>query len=233
MKIKDMCPDERPREKLRLRGTKALSNAELLAILIGSGTEGKNVMDVAQELLAICEGRLALLSSFPMEKLVEQKGVGAVRAVTICAALELGRRSFEENAVLDKVSITSPDMVFRLMLPELKGLDHEESWVIYLNRAHFVLGKELITVGSMESVQLDTTRILKRSIEKQCSHVILVHNHPTGDPNPSTADITQTEHLRKILRAIELPLMDHVIIADDSYYSFAEELCVTPGRLRR
>lgn len=223
MKIKDMCPDERPREKLRLRGAKALSNAELLAILVGSGTGGKNVMEVAQELMASAGGRLSLVGAMPLERLMGQKGVGEVRAIVIAAALELGRRAFAENAVLDKRSITSPALVYQLMLPNLKNLDHEECWVIYLNRASFMLGKEMITSGSMESVLLDTGRILKKAIEKQCSHVILVHNHPSGNPIPGDADIRQTDRLRKALQAVEITLMDHVIIAEDAYFSFADQ----------
>ena len=120
MKIKDMFPDERPREKLRLRGAKALGNAELLAILIGSGSGGKSAMEVAHDLLALSGGRLTLLSAMPMERLIAQKGMGEVRAVTISAALELGRRTFEENAIQDKRAVTSPALVYQLMLPEMK-----------------------------------------------------------------------------------------------------------------
>ena len=233
MKIKEMFPDERPRERLRKRGARALSNAELLAILLGSGTGGKNVMEVAHELIAKCEGRLSLLSTMPIERLTLQKGVGEARAIAIAAALELGRRTFEENAIQDKRSLTSPKLVYGLMLPVLKGLDHEECWVIYLNRSSYILGKEMIHSGSLEMVLLDTGRILKKAIEKQCSHIILVHNHPTGDCRPSEADINQTTRLRNALKAIEITLLDHIIVADDSFFSFAED-CRTsmgpPGR---
>lgn len=223
MKMKDWVPDERPREKLRLRGAKALSNAELLAILIGSGVGGKNVVEVAQELMVDAGGRLTLLRAMPLERLSERKGIGEARAVSIAAALELGRRCFEEAALLDKRSVTSPELVYQLMLPQLKGLDHEECWALFLNRAHFVLGRHRITSGSLESTLIDTKGILRRAIEKQCSYVILVHNHPAGSPVPSEADIRQTELLRKALAAVEISLLDHVVIADDSFYSFSEE----------
>ncbi|MBO5595936.1 MAG: DNA repair protein RadC [Bacteroidales bacterium] len=223
MKIKDLCPDERPREKMRLRGAKALSNADLLAILLGSGTGGRSVIDVAQELMVSAGGRLSLLGAMPLEKLVSHKGVGEARAVTIAAALELGRRSFEELAVVDKRSITSPDIVYQLMLPQLKNLDHEECWVLYLNRANFLIGKEMITSGSLESTLIDTGRILRKAIEKQCSYVILVHNHPSGSPRPGQADIHQTDVLRKALAAVGIHLADHVVVAEDSFYSFSEE----------
>lgn len=223
MKILDMCPDERPREKMRQRGAKALSNADLLAILLGSGTGGRSVIDVAQELMVSAGGRLSLLGAMPLERLVSHKGVGEARAVTIAAALELGRRSFEELAVVDKRAITSPEMVYQLMLPHLKNLDHEESWILYLNRANFLIGKEMITSGSLESTLIDTGRILKKAIEKQCSYVILVHNHPSGSPRPGHADIYQTEVLRKALSAVGIHLADHVVIAEDAFYSFNEE----------
>lgn len=223
MKMKDMFPDERPREKLRLRGAKSLSNAELLAILLGSGTGGKNVMEVAHELLVIADGRLALLGTMPLERLMQQKGVGEARAVAIAAAIELGRRSFQEMAVAHKRPVTTPELVCRIMLPVLKHLDHEESWILYLNHANYLLGKERITVGRMETTLLDTRRIMLRAIEKQCSHIILVHNHPSGDPHPSEADFRQTAILRKALASIEIHLMDHIIISEESFYSFSEE----------
>lgn len=223
MRIKDLCPDERPREKMRLRGAKALSNAELLAILLGSGTGGKSVLEVAQELMKSAGGRLNLLGAMPLERLITQKGVGEVRAITLAAALELGRRTFEESAIADKRSLTSPEMVFRLMLPTLKNLDHEECWALFLNKANFLISKEMITSGSLESTLLDTARILKRAIEKQSSHVILVHNHPSGSPLPGPADIHQTECAKRALSSVGISLMDHVVVAEDSFFSFSEE----------
>ena len=149
MKIKELCPDERPREKMRLRGAKALSNAELLAILLGSGTEGRSVMEVAQELMVSAGGRLSLLRAMPLERLISHKGVGEARAIGISAALELGRRCFEEASVIDKRSVTSPQLVYQLMLPSLKNLDHEECWALFLNKANYIIGKEMITSGSL------------------------------------------------------------------------------------
>ena len=223
MRIKDWIPEERPREKMRLRGAKALSNAELLAILLGSGTGGKNVIDVAQELLVKAEGRLLRLDSMSLETLTRQKGVGKVRAVTIVAALELGRRIFEETATVDKHALTSPDLVYRLMLPGMKNLDHEECWVLYLNHANFLMGKELVGVGSMEMTVIDAQKILRRAIEKQSRNVILVHNHPSGNPYPGQADISQTDILRRVLSSVDISLLDHIVVADNQYYSFAEE----------
>ncbi len=223
MRIKELCPEERPREKMRLRGAKALSNADLLAILLGSGTGGLSVIDVAQELMVSAGGRLSLLGVMPLEKLVSHKGVGEARAITIAAALELGRRAFEEQVIVDKRAITSPEMVYQFMLPQLKNLDHEECWVLYLNRANFLIGREMISSGTLESTPIDAARILRKAIEKQSSYIILVHNHPSGSPRPGQADIYQTEVLRRALSAVEIRLADHVVIAEDSFYSFSEE----------
>ena len=223
MRIKELCPEERPREKMRLRGAKALSNADLLAILLGSGTGGLSVIDVAQELMVSAGGRLSLLGVMPLEKLVSHKGVGEARAITIAAALELGRRAFEEQVIVDKRAITSPEMVYQFMLPQLKNLDHEECWVLYLNRANFLIGREMISSGTLESTPIDAARILRKAIEKQSSYIILVHNHPSGSPRPGQADIYQTEVLRRALSAVEIRLADHVVIAEDSFYSFCEE----------
>lgn len=229
MKIKDMFPDERPRERLRTRGAKALSNAELLAVLLGSGCGGRSVTEVSQELISMCEGRLTLLSAMPIERLMALRGVGEVRALTISAAMELGRRSFEESSIINKKALTSPKQVYGIMLPILKGLDHEECWAIYLNRSNYILGKEMIHSGSLEMVLLDTGRILKKAIEKQCSHIILVHNHPNGDSHPSEADIRQTDRLKTALRAVEITLMDHIIVAEDSFFSFADDCRIVTG----
>lgn len=223
MKIMDMYPDERPRERLRTHGAKALSNAELLAVLLGSGIGGKSAMEVAQELISMSEGRLTLLAAMPIRRLMAQKGVGEVRAMIISAAMEIGRRSFEEKALLDKTALTTPKQAYSIMLPVMKGLDHEECWVIYLSRSNIILGKEMIHSGSLEMVMIDTGRILRKAIERQCSHIILAHNHPGGNCQPSEADIRQTERLKRALRAVEITLMDHIIVAEDSFFSFADE----------
>ena len=214
MRIKELCPDERPREKMRLRGAKALSNADLLAILLGSGTGGRSVIDVAQELMVSAGGRLSLLGVMPLEKLVSHKGVGEARAITIAAALELGRRALEEQVLVDKRAITSPEMVYQLMLPQLKNMDHEECWVLYLNRSNFLIGREMISSGTLESTPIDAARILRKAIEKQSSYIILVPTHPSGSPLPGQADIYQTNVLRRALSVVEIRLADHVVIAD-------------------
>ncbi len=227
MRLKDLCLDDRPREKMVEKGSAALSNAELLAIMIRTGTGRMNAVDVARALLAQAEGRLNSIADMSMEKLCSVDGIGPSKAVTIAAAFELGKRCAMELSVPEKVSVSSPKVVFRMMLPLLRGLDHEECWAIFLNRANFVLGKERMSVGGLESTVVDVKSILRRALERKASGVILVHNHPSGSAMPGQADIKQTGVLKKALQTCEIHLIDHVVIAEDSWYSFADERLVS------
>lgn len=209
------------------KGPGALSNAELLAIMIRTGTGKMNVVDVARTLLSSAEGRLNAIADMPMERLCSVSGIGRSKAVTIAAAFELGRRCSMELAVPDKVAVSSPKVVFRMMLPFLRGLDHEECWAMFLNRANYVLGKERMSIGGLESTVVDVKAILRRALERKASGVILVHNHPSGSAMPGQADIRQTAVLKKALQTCEIQLVDHVVVAEDSWYSFADERLVT------
>lgn len=223
MKMKDYLPEDRPRERLLQHGARGLSNSELLAIVIGSGTGGRNVYQLAQDLLAEYDGRLGLLSALPLEKLMQQKGIGRTKAMVITAALELGRRIWSEDSPVKDQPVTSPEQVRQLMLPTLQNLMHEECWVLFLNGKSRLIGKERLSSGSLESTVMDTRKVLRRAIEKQSRHVILVHNHPDGSPEPSQADIRQTDLLRRALAAVEISLTDHVIVAGNKYFSFSQE----------
>lgn len=227
MRLKELCLDDRTREKMLEKGPGALSNAELLAIMIRTGTGKMNVVDVARTLLSSAEGRLNAIADMPMERLCSVSGIGRSKAVTIAAAFELGRRCSMELAVPDKVAVSSPKVVFRMMLPFLRGLDHEECWAMFLNRANYVLGKERMSVGGLESTVVDVKAILRRALERKASGVILVHNHPSGNAMPGQADIRQTAVLKKALQTCEIQLVDHVVVAEDSWYSFADERLVT------
>ena len=226
MRLKELCLDDRPREKMVEKGPAALSNAELLAIMIRTGTGKMNVVEVARALLHNAEGRLNAIADMSLDKLCSVSGIGPGKAVTIAAAFELGRRSAAELIVADRISVSSPKVVFRMMLPLLRGLDHEECWAIFLNRANYVLGKERMSVGGLESTVVDVKSILRRALEKKASGVILVHNHPSGSAMPGQADIRQTGLLKKALQTCEIQLLDHVIVAEDSWYSFADEQLV-------
>ena len=227
MRLKELCLDDRPREKLLEKGPSALSNAELLAIMIRTGTGKMNAVDVARALLKAADGRLNSISDMPLERLCSVSGIGKSKAAAIATAFELGRRSSVELVVQDKVSVSSPKIVFRMMLPLLRGLDHEECWVMFLNRANYVLGKERMSVGGMESTVMDVKAILRRALERKAAGVILVHNHPSGSALPGQADIRQTGILKKALQTCEIQLIDHVVIAEDSWYSFADEQLVS------
>ena len=226
MKLKELCIDDRPREKMLEKGPSSLSNAELLAIMIRTGTGKMNVVDVARTLLHTAEGRLNAIADMPMEKLCSISGIGRSKAVTIAAAFELGRRSAAEKIVQDRVPVTSPKDVFRMMLPFMRGLDHEECWAVFLNRANYVLGKDRMSVGGMDSTTMDVKAVLRRALDRKASGVILVHNHPSGSALPGQADIRQTALLRKALQTCEIQLVDHVVIAEDNWYSFADEQLV-------
>lgn len=223
MRIKDLCIDERPREKVLEKGVSVLSNAELLALMLRTGTGRMNVIDVARELLKSGDGKLNEVASMSIETLCMIDGIGPGKAVTLAAAFELGRRCASETAAESRTAISSPKIVFRMMLPIMRGLDHEECWVLYLNRANYLISKERVSSGGTDSTTLDCRYILKKALEKQASGLILVHNHPSGSSLPGTADIQSTKMLDKALKACELSLIDHVIIAEDSYYSFADE----------
>lgn len=226
MKLKELCMDDRPREKMLEKGPSSLSNAELLAIMIRTGTGKMNVVDVARTLLHTAEGRLNAIADMPVEKLCSISGIGRSKAVTIAAAFELGRRSAAEKIVQDRVPISSPKDVFRMMLPIMRGLDHEECWAVFLNRANYVLGKDRMSVGGLDSTTMDVKAVLRRALDRKASGVILVHNHPSGSALPGQADIRQTALLKKALQTCEIQLVDHVVIAEDNWYSFADEQLV-------
>jgi len=222
MRLKDWNAEERPREKLLARGAGALTNAELLAVFVGSGCGGRNAVDVAQELLSSAGGRLTELCRRSPRKLMAHKGIGEARAVAMAAALELGRRYLAEAAA-DRAVITGPGDVARMMAPLMKGLDHEECWVLYLNRANNVLDRERVTSGTADATLFDAKQILRSVIERQAKAVILVHNHPSGSPLPGEADIRATRQLQLALKTFDVYLFDHVIFSDGAYYSFQDE----------
>ena len=223
MKIKELCMDERPREKMMQKGADSLSNAELLAILLRTGTGKMNVVDVARELLKSAGGKLNGVADMALERLCEIEGIGPGKAVTLAAAFELGRRAASEPIVESRTAISSPKIVFRAMLPIMRGLDHEECWVMYLNRANYMIAREKISSGGIDSTTFDSRAIAIKALEKRASGIVITHNHPSGSAIPGAADINATKQLEMTLKTCGISLIDHVIIAEDSYYSFADE----------
>ena len=226
MKIKELFLDERPRERLLKHGAESLSNVELLAILLHTGTSRMNVLELSRSLLEASDGKLGGISSMSIDNLLKLNGLGPAKAATLAAAFELGRRCAGEKISPGRKSVSSPAIVYRIMIPHMKTLDHEECWILYLNRANQLIGKEMISSGGMESTVIDCKMIARKALEKKASSLILIHNHPSGSPLPGTADINQTRILKKALSACDISLVDHVVVADSSYYSFADEQVV-------
>ena len=226
MKIKDLFLDERPRERLLRMGVESLSNVELLAVLLRAGTRRMNALELARSILEESEGMVGGIASMPVDKLLQLNGVGPAKAAAIAAGFELGRRCVLEGNDPKRKPISSPANVYRLMMPRMKNLDHEECWVLFLNRANRLTGKEMMSSGGMDSTVMDCKHIVRRSLEKKASGVILVHNHPSGSPLPGEADIHQTQNLKRALAMCDISLVDHVVIASGGYYSFADEQLV-------
>lgn len=223
MKIKELCSDERPREKLLTVGPQALSNAELVAIILRTGTRGDNAVDIARKLVSRTEGKLHPLASMSIDKLKETRGIGTDKAVALAAAFELGKRYGMESSAPERFSVQSSSSAFGIMRHVMKGLQHEECWVMFLNRANYVTGKEKISSGGTSSTVIDAKIIVKKAVEKLASGIILFHNHPSGNPRPGTVDLKETEKLKKALDLFGISLLDHIIVADDRYYSFSDE----------
>lgn len=223
MRIKDLCVDERPREKMLSKGAGAMSNAELLAILIGSGTRKENVLEVANRLLSSADGDLSRIAGMDKTEVMAMDGIGKGRYASIAAAFELGRRCCLEDPGLEKVPLCDPAMVYKLMLPRMKGLDHEEFWVIFLTRANYVIHKEMISMGGLSATVVDPRLVVKKALDKKACGIIMVHNHPSGNPMPGMEDLAQTADMKKAASTFDISMTDHVIICDDSYYSFADD----------
>ena len=223
MRLKELNHDERPREKMQEKGASALSNSELLAILLRTGTGSMNVLDVARELLKISEGKLTNIMNMSCESLCRIKGIGPSKAITLSAAFELGRRTALEPIIDCKTSISNPRAVFRIMLPLMRGLDHEECWCLFLNKANYLICKECLSSGGTDSTIFDIKAIIRKTLERRSCGIIIVHNHPSGNPMPGESDIKETRNLKKALDTCGIALIDHIIIAEDSFYSFADE----------
>lgn len=223
MKLKELNIEERPRERLIAKGSSALGNAELLAILLRTGSGNKNVLEMSHELLAAA-GSLTELSAMSIDKIQAIGGIGKNKAATVTAAFELGRRFAAEGSRLHCRAITNASQIFSIMFPVLKGIDHEECWILYLNRANHILYKEKVSIGGLSSTTIDTNSILRKAIEKKADGIILVHNHPSGNPQPGKADVVETERLKKAAETFSISMLDHVIISDSGYYSFADQM---------
>lgn len=222
LKIKDWSPDDRPREKLMQRGRSALTDAELIAIILGSGTATTNVVDVARQILAKANHNLHELARLSVKDLMKIRGIGIARAVTIVAAMELGRRRSDKDQD-EKPRITCSKDVFELLRPVLMDISHEEFWVLLLNRANRVIKTLQISQGGVSGTVADPRIIFKSALEELASGIILAHNHPSGNLVASQADRELTRKLKEGARLLDVQVLDHVILAGQKYYSFADE----------
>ncbi len=220
--IKHWAEDDRPREKMLLKGKNALSDSEIIAILLGSGTREKSAVELAQEILQAHENDLQKLSRSGVKDLSKHKGMGEAKSLTLMAALELGRRR-KESEFTKKVIVKSSQDVWDVLSPYFLDLPHEEFHVLYLNRSNILLHKELVSKGGMSGTIADGRIIFKTALLHQASALILAHNHPSGNLKASAPDIKLTKNLREFGKLIGIEILDHVIFTDNGYLSFSDE----------
>ncbi len=220
--IKQWSPDERPREKLLAHGRKVLSNAELIGLLIGSGTIRKSAVDVARSLLGVVNGNLNALARLSVKDLCKVEGIGRAKAVNIIASLELGCRR-EISGVEQQSRVTSSKGVYQLMKSQLQDLQYEQFWVLTLSRNNHIIDKYCISDGGVSGTVADPKRIFKVALEDLASSIILLHNHPSGNKEPSVADKKLTERIVRAGTLMDINVLDHIIVAGGAYFSFADQ----------
>tara|TARA_R100000306_G_scaffold1332_2_gene3605 strand:- start:30350 stop:31048 length:699 start_codon:yes stop_codon:yes gene_type:complete len=220
--IKNWSEDDRPREKLLHKGRTGLSDAELIAILIGSGSREESAVSLSQRILASAENNLNQLGKLTIKDLMKFKGIGEAKAITIAAALELGRRRRAGEA-LNRKKITSSQSVFELMQPIIGELPHEEFWIVYLNNSNKVLQTSQLSKGGITGTLVDVRLAFKNALQLGAVAIILAHNHPSGTLKPSQPDIKLTQKLKTAGESLDIKVLDHLIITEKAYFSFADE----------
>lgn len=220
--IKLWAENDRPREKLMRLGKSALSDAELIAILLGSGNHKESAVDLAKNILNDINNNLIELSKLDIKKLSRFNGIGEAKAISIIAAMELGnRRRYAE--VIEREKVSSSKDAFEVFLASLAGKAYEEFWILLLNRANRILKKLNISEGGISGTVADPKKIFKLALDHNASSIILCHNHPSGNIQPSESDVKLTNKLKEAGKMLDLPVIDHIIIGEDKYYSFADE----------
>lgn len=214
--------EDRPREKMLSKGKIALTDGELLAILLGSGTVGESAVALAQRILSDVDYNLHELGKRSVRDLQRYKGVGEAKAIAIAAALELGRRR-QLSDLRERPRITGSRDAFQAIAPLLTDLHHEEFWLLMLNKANEVFARERLSTGGMAGTVVDAKILFKAALDARAAAIIAVHNHPSGNLQPSQADLDLTQRLRKAGELLDLPLLDHLIVSERGYYSFADE----------
>lgn len=222
LNINQWAEEDRPREKMMPHGAGALSNAELLAILIGSGSTDESAVELMRKVLADYRNSLSELGKSGVEELCRYKGIGPAKAITLLAASELGRRRKEEGT-LERLQIRSSEDIYRLFYPLMCDLPVEECWVLLLNQAGKVIDRIRISQGGLASTAVDIRCVLREALIRRAVSMVLCHNHPSGNLRPSREDDRLTESLRQAAVTVNLRLLDHVIVTDGKYYSYADE----------
>lgn len=217
--------EERPREKLMLKGKASLSNKELLAILIGSGTPQTSAVDLCEQILHYVHHDLVQLGKLNLNDLMRFKGIGEAKAISVVASMELGRRRQAEYHPKANIIKSSKD-IYCLLLSDMSDLITEEFWVIFLNHRNKIIGKERISSGGLTATVVDVRILFKQAIERLATSIIIAHNHPSGTLKPSRADIQLTQKIKNASKLLDIQLLDHLIVADSGYYSFADEGCL-------
>ena len=220
--IKNWAEDDRPREKLLLKGKNALSDAELLALLLGTGNRTESAVDLAKAILHEVKDNLVELSRMGISELLGFKGIGKAKAIVIIAAMELGRRR-NESEVMAKDKITNSNDAFNIFRSAISDLPYEEFWIILLNKANRVIRKCSISEGGVSGTVVDPKKIFKIALDNHASSIILGHNHPSGNIQPSDADHKITKKIKEAGIMLDVAILDHLIIGDDRFYSFADE----------
>ena len=219
--IKEWNADDRPREKMLAKGISALSDAELLAILISTGTKSQSALDLARAVLQSAGNNLNLLCKFTVADLLKTNGIGKAKAVTIMAALELGRR--RQGIDREQVEIKSSSDAFSVMHPLIGDLPHEEFWVLFLNTGNRLIDKACVGRGGINSTSVDVRIIMKMAVEKLATSILLVHNHPSGSLTPSAEDKRLTQKVIEAGKLLDIRVLDHVVITDKQFFSFADQ----------
>jgi DNA repair protein RadC len=222
LSIKSWAEEDRPREKLLEKGRHILTDAELIAILIGSGTRNETAVELSKRILAHFGNNLNEIAKLTVQELMKFKGIGEAKAIAIVAALELGRRR-KEGEVQKREHICMSKDVFDIFSRHFLDLPHEEFWILLLNRSNTVIRKERISMGGVSGTVVDPKIIFKIAVEHLASAIILCHNHPSGNLRPSEADVKLTKKLKEAGLMLEIPVLDHIIVTNDSFYSFADE----------
>ena len=219
--IKNWKEDDRPREKLLSKGKNALSDAELIAILIGSGNREESAVGLSKRILTFTSNNLNQLGKLSVNDLTQFKGIGEAKAITIITALELGRRRRLEEA-LERPKITSSKAVYDIMQPILGELNHEEFWVLYLNNSNKIMHKNQLSSGGITGTLVDVRILFKKALELSSVAVILCHNHPSGSLKPSKSDLDLTKKIQEAGKSLDIKILDHLLITEKAYFSFAD-----------